>query len=89
MTNIATYYSIIVNTIKYASANGADERGRAKGPFFGSKQKKCDNGGRYMFGTNGFSFALSIFKNQFLELELKEETKRKVLRENAIRVFKL
>lgn len=42
-----------------------------------------------MFGTNGFSFALSIFKNQFLELELKEETKRKVLRENAIRVFKL
>jgi predicted TIM-barrel fold metal-dependent hydrolase len=44
---------------------------------------------KVMFGTNGFPFALSIFRNQFLELKLKEETKRKVLRENAIRVFKL
>jgi len=44
---------------------------------------------KVMFGTNGFPFALSIFKNQFLDLKLKEETKRKVLRENAIRVFNL
>lgn len=44
---------------------------------------------KVMFGSNGFPFALSIFKNQFLELPVKEETKRKVLRENAIRLFKL
>jgi hypothetical protein len=44
---------------------------------------------KVMFGTNGFPFPLSVFKNQFLELGLREETNRKVLRENAIRVFKL
>lgn len=44
---------------------------------------------KVMFGTNGFPFALSIFREGFLQLDLKEETKRKVLRENAIRVFKL
>ena len=44
---------------------------------------------KVLFGTNGFPFALSIFKGGFLELELKEETKRKVLHENAVRVFKL
>jgi hypothetical protein len=44
---------------------------------------------KVMFGTNGFPFALSIFRNQFLDLKVKEETKRKVLRENAIRVFNL
>jgi uncharacterized protein len=44
---------------------------------------------KVMFGSNGFPFALSIFKNQFLELPVKEETKKKVLRDNAIKVFKL
>lgn len=44
---------------------------------------------KVMFGTNGFPFALSMFRNQFLDLNIKEETKRKVLRENAIRVFSL
>jgi predicted TIM-barrel fold metal-dependent hydrolase len=42
---------------------------------------------KVLFGTN--AFGLKRCKQQFLELPLKEETKRKVLRENAIRVFKL
>lgn len=42
---------------------------------------------KVLFGTNGFGFKLC--KEQFLELTLKEETRRKVLRENAIRLFKL
>jgi len=44
---------------------------------------------KVMFGTNGFPFPLSIFREGFLQLGLREETNRKILRENAIRVFKL
>jgi len=42
---------------------------------------------KVLFGTN--AFGLRRCKEQFLELKLKDETKRKVLRENALRVFKL
>jgi hypothetical protein len=42
---------------------------------------------KVLFGTN--AFGLKRCKEQFLELPLKEETKRKVLRDNAIKVFKL
>jgi len=42
---------------------------------------------KVLFGTN--SFGLKRCKQQFLELKLKDDTKRKVLRENAVRVFKL
>ena len=42
---------------------------------------------KVLFGTNGFG--LKRCKQQFMELKLKEETKRKVLRENAVRIFKL
>jgi len=44
---------------------------------------------KVMFGTNGFPYPFSTFKNQFLELGLGEEANRKILSENAIRVFKL
>ena len=44
-------------------------------------RKKC------LFGTNGLG--LSRCKDQFMELEVKEETKKAVLRDNALRVFKL
>jgi len=40
-----------------------------------------------LFGTN--SMGLKAFKEQFLALPLTEEAKRKILRENAIRVLKL
>jgi len=42
---------------------------------------------KVLFGTNGLGFKLC--KDQFLELPLKDETKVKVLRQNAIKVFKL
>lgn len=42
---------------------------------------------KVLFGTNGFG--LKRCKQQLLELPLKDDTKRKVLRENAVRLFKL
>lgn len=42
---------------------------------------------KVLFGTNGLGFKLTY--DQFMELPLKDETKRKVLRENAVKVFKL
>lgn len=42
---------------------------------------------KVLFGTN--AFGLKRCKQQFLELSLREETKQKVLRENAVKVFKL
>lgn len=42
---------------------------------------------KVLFGTN--AFGLKRCKQQFLEMSLKEDTKRKVLRDNAVRVFKL
>jgi uncharacterized protein len=42
---------------------------------------------KVLFGTNGNP--LKEFKEQFLALGLREETNRAVLRENAIRIFKL
>lgn len=44
-------------------------------------RKKC------LFGTNGIGLARC--KEQFMELQVKDETKQAVLRDNAIRVFKL
>ena len=49
------------------------------------------NGGRgrskVLFGTNGLG--LKTCKDQFMELDIREDTKRMVLRENAIKLFKL
>jgi len=42
---------------------------------------------KVLFGTNGFG--LKRCKQQLIEMSLKEDTKRKVLRDNAVRVFKL
>lgn len=42
---------------------------------------------KVLFGTNGFGMAR--YKDGFLKLSLKEETKAKVLRENALKVFRL
>ena len=42
---------------------------------------------KVLFGTN--SFGLKRCKDQLMEMNLKDETKRKVLRDNAMRVFKL
>jgi len=42
---------------------------------------------KVLFGTN--SFGLKRCKQQLLEMALKEETKRKVLRDNAVRIFRL
>jgi len=42
---------------------------------------------KVLWGTNGYGFARC--KKEFLELPIKDETKRKVLRENALKVFKL
>ena len=42
---------------------------------------------KVLFGTNGIT--MKDYKEQFLSLPLKDETKVKVLRENAIKVFKL
>lgn len=44
-------------------------------------QKKC------LFGTNGIGLARC--KEQFMELSIKDETKKAVLRDNAMRLFKL
>jgi hypothetical protein len=42
---------------------------------------------KVLFGTN--AFGLKRCKQQFLELKIKDDTKRKVLRENAEKVFRL
>jgi predicted TIM-barrel fold metal-dependent hydrolase len=42
---------------------------------------------KVMWATNGFG--LTRCKKEFLELPISDETKRKVLRENALKVFKL
>ena len=42
---------------------------------------------KVLFGTNGFGMARC--KEGFLKLQLKDETKAKVLRENALKVFRL
>ena len=42
---------------------------------------------KVLFGTN--AFGLKRCKQQLLEMSLKDDTKRKVLRDNAVRVFKL
>ena len=51
--------------------------------------KFMDTRGRdkVMWGTN--SWGLKRCKEEFLELDLREECKKKIPRENAIRVFKL
>jgi len=40
-----------------------------------------------LFGTNGMGF--EAFKKQFMELPLSDEAKRKIMRENAIKVLNL
>ena len=42
---------------------------------------------KVLFGTNGFG--LKRCKDQFMEMSLKDETKQKVLRDNALKIFKL
>lgn len=42
---------------------------------------------KVLFGTN--AFGLSRCKDQLMEMPLKDETKQKVLRDNAVRLFKL
>jgi hypothetical protein len=42
---------------------------------------------KVMWATNGMG--LTRCKQQFIELPISDETKRRVLRENAIEVFKL
>lgn len=42
---------------------------------------------KVMFGSN--SLGMKACKEQFMALELKEDTKRKVLRDNAVKLFKL
>jgi len=42
---------------------------------------------KVLFGTN--SYGLQLCKDQFLELPLKEETKRRVLHDNAVEFFGL
>jgi len=42
---------------------------------------------KVLFGTN--AFGLSRCKDQFMEMDLKPETKQKVLRDNALRIFNL
>lgn len=42
---------------------------------------------KVMWASN--SFGLTRCKKEFLELPIKDETKRKVLRENALKVFNL
>lgn len=44
-------------------------------------------GEKTLFGTNGMG--LKVFKQQFLELPIQDEIKRKVMRENAIKVYNL
>ena len=41
-----------------------------------------DGGEKVMFGTN--TYGLKLTKDQFLTLNIKDETKRRVLRENAL-----
>lgn len=43
--------------------------------------------GKILFATNGLS--MKEFKEQFMALPLREETRRRVLRDNALEVFKL
>jgi hypothetical protein len=43
--------------------------------------------GKVLFGTN--AFGLKRCKDMFMEMALKDETKQKVLRQNAVRLFKL
>jgi len=42
---------------------------------------------KVLWATNGLG--ITRCKKEFMELPLKDETRRKVLRENALRVFKL
>ena len=42
---------------------------------------------KVLFGTNGLG--LELCKKQFMELEIKDKVKNKILRENAIKLFKL
>ncbi|MEE8472472.1 MAG: amidohydrolase family protein [Dehalococcoidia bacterium] len=42
---------------------------------------------KVMFGSN--SLGMKTCKDQFMELDIKDETKQKVLRDNAIKLFKL
>ena len=42
---------------------------------------------KVLWATNGFG--LTRCKKEFLELPIRDDTKRKVLRDNAIKVFKL
>ena len=42
---------------------------------------------KVLFGTNGLG--LELCKKQFMELEMKESVRSKILRENAIKLFKL
>jgi predicted TIM-barrel fold metal-dependent hydrolase len=42
---------------------------------------------KVLWATNGFG--LTRCKKEFLELPIRDETKQKVLRDNAIKVFKL
>ncbi|MDY7038676.1 MAG: amidohydrolase family protein [Thermodesulfobacteriota bacterium] len=44
-------------------------------------QKKC------LYGTNGMN--LAVYRQQFLDLPIKDETKKAVLRDNAIKLFNL
>jgi len=43
--------------------------------------------GKVLFGTN--AFGLKRCKDMFMEMALKDDTKQKVLRQNAVRLFKL
>jgi predicted TIM-barrel fold metal-dependent hydrolase len=42
---------------------------------------------KVLFGTN--AFGLSRCKDQLMEMNVKDETKQKVLRDNALRIFNL
>ena len=42
---------------------------------------------KVLWATNGFG--MTRCKKEFLELPIRDETKKKVLRENALKVFKL
>ena len=42
---------------------------------------------KVLFGTN--AFGLKRCKDQLMEMPLKDETKQKILRDNAVKVFKL
>ena len=42
---------------------------------------------KVLYGTNGLG--LKLIKDQFMEIPMKDEVRRKILRDNAIRVYKL